>query len=162
MPTMPGMFSVDERSTAFLTAAVHQRPYLHAFPVIQCTDPFRCMELVARHGEHVDMALTTLVRTFVIDWTASVWKTAPLSWAISAIALMGSIVRNLVIGRHDGNDQCLSGHGFLVLLQIDEPELVHRQVGNLETLALQELAGVKNRMMLDPSGYDRLPLLRLA
>src|SRR2546422_1419029 len=58
---------------------------------------------------------------------------------------------DLVIGVHDRDQDGLRGDGAAQVVQVDAAVLLHRQIGDLEAVLLQALAGVQHRLMFDRS-----------
>ena len=90
--------------------------------------------------------------------TASVWKTTLASWAAAASSANRLDGADLVVGEHDGGQDGVRADGRLEVLNAHEPVLVHGQVGHFEALALQRLAGVKHRVVLDGARDKVAPL----
>ena len=65
---------------------------------------------------------------------------------------------NLVVGGHDRHQDGLVIHGALQVVEIDAAVLLHRQVGDAESVLLQALAGVEHRFVLDGLGDDVIAL----
>ena len=65
---------------------------------------------------------------------------------------------DLVVGEHDGGQDGVRADGRLEVLNAHESVLVHGKIGHLEALALQRLAGVKHRVVLDGARDDVAPL----
>jgi len=61
---------------------------------------------------------------------------------------------NLVVGRHDGDENRLVIHRALQVFEIDQPICLNRQIGNPVAVLLQPLAGVQNRLVLGHLGDD--------
>src|SRR5437879_13333890 len=66
---------------------------------------------------------------------------------------------DLVIGGHDRDQDGLRGDGAAHVVQVDAAVLLHRQIGDLEAVLLQALAGVQHRLMFDYLGDDVVALL---
>ncbi len=61
---------------------------------------------------------------------------------------------NLVVGRHDGDQNRLVVHGPLQVFEIDQSIGLHRQIGHAVAVLLQPLAGVQHRLVLGHLGDD--------
>ncbi|KAG6546487.1 hypothetical protein Mapa_012036 [Marchantia paleacea] len=66
---------------------------------------------------------------------------------------------NLVVHKHDRHQSSIGSNGCLQLLEIDEPILLHREVGDIEPFLLQVTAGVKHALVLRLRGDDVLLLV---
>ena len=65
---------------------------------------------------------------------------------------------DLVVGMHDRDKDCFSGNRLPDVVGIDQAISIHGQDRNLETLLLQEMAGLQDGVMLDGGGNDMIPL----
>ena len=65
---------------------------------------------------------------------------------------------DLVVGEHDGGERGVGADGRLEIGGAHQAVLVHGQVGHLEALLLQGLAGVEHRMVLDGARDEVLAL----
>lgn len=66
---------------------------------------------------------------------------------------------DLVVDRHDGHEGGLRRHGLGQHVEVDQPVLLHGQVGHLEPLLLQEAARVQHALVLGLRGDDVVLLL---
>ena len=65
---------------------------------------------------------------------------------------------DLIIGKHDGDQDGIRTDGLFQLIQLYHAVLIHRQVGYLKAMLLQPFAGMQDRMMLDLRSNDVLSL----
>ena len=56
---------------------------------------------------------------------------------------------DLIVGKHDGNQDGIRTDSLLQLVQFYNTVLIYIQIGDLKTAFLQILAGMKDRVMLD-------------
>ena len=61
---------------------------------------------------------------------------------------------DLVVGEHDRHDHRLVGHRRATRLRVHAPVLLDGQVGHLEPVFLEPLAGVQHRLVLGLDGDD--------
>ena len=143
---------------AFLLTAIEEVLKLHAAAHIQKADALGAVDLVGRRRQHVDAQLVHvdglmaegLHRVGVEDDARLVGGRRQL-----ANRLDGA---DLVVGEHDGGQDGVRADGRLEVLNAHESVLVHGKIGHLEALALQRLAGVKHRVVLDGARDDVAPL----
>src|SRR5688572_2075378 len=68
---------------------------------------------------------------------------------------------DLVVGRHDRDQDRLVGDRGAQILDVDPPVLLHREIGDAVALLLELLAGVDHRLVLDHTGDDVIALLAI-
>lgn len=61
---------------------------------------------------------------------------------------------DLVVGMHDGHEDCFPANRLAQLIRINQAVAVHGKVGNREATPFQELAGVENRVVFDRRGNE--------
>ncbi len=64
----------------------------------------------------------------------------------------------LVVGVHDGNDDGFAGNRPAYVIGVNHTVPIHRQVGYLEPLSFQEVAGFQNGVVLNSRGDDMVAL----
>ena len=65
---------------------------------------------------------------------------------------------DLIIGKHDADQDGIRPHSLSELSRIHKPVFVYLEICHLEALLFQICAGLKHRMMLDPGSDDMPPL----
>ena len=139
---------------ALLGAAVHQPLQAHAMAHVQRADALGRVELVARQAQKVDV-LGLHVDLHVADGLHRVGveqHAVPLRHRRQLRdGLDGA---DLVVGVHDGHQHGVRADSRLQLLRRHQAVAVHGQVGDLEALLLQLLAGVQDGVVLKVGGDD--------
>ena len=69
---------------------------------------------------------------------------------------------DLIIRKHNGDQDCILPDGGPKLLQINESRFVHIQIRHLVAPLFQILAGMQDGVVLDTAGNDVLPLGRVS
>ena len=143
---------------ALLLAAIEKVLKLHATAHIQKADALGAVDLVGRRRQHVDAQLVHVDGLMAEGLhRVGVEGDARLVGGRRQLAnrLDGA---DLVVGEHDGGQDGVRADGRLEVLNAHESVLVHGKIGHLEALALQRLAGVKHRVVLDGARDDVAPL----
>ena len=141
--------AVDDRGDAHAGLAAHP----------QRADALGAVELVGADGDQVDLHLLDVEGQFpdALHRVAVEEDALPLHHrADLGDGLDGS---DLVVREHDGNQDGLVGDRVADLLRGHPAVLVDLEVGDLEALALEPLAGVQDRLVLGPGGDDVVALL---
>ena len=68
---------------------------------------------------------------------------------------------NLVVGRHDGDQDRFVRDRPFQIVEVDETLAVHRQKRDVETILFKMLAGVENRFVLGDAGDDVIAFLAI-
>ena len=148
---------------ALVPAAVHLRDEAHArlAPAdVQRADPLRAVHLVRGERGEVDVhLLRRRTSTLPIPCTASVWSRTPRSRVILPISSSGWTVPISLFASITRDEDGLVGDRLLHVVRVDPPVLADAEVGDLEALLLEALAGVEDGLVLDHRRDDVVPLL---
>ena len=66
---------------------------------------------------------------------------------------------DLVVGRHDRDQNRLVVHGALQIVEVNQPIFLHRQIGHAKAELLQMFAGIEHRLVLGDRSDDVVALL---
>ena len=135
---------------------------LQPFADIQKTDPLRPVQLMGAGAEHIDLILVHVDGELSIGLHRIRMEQDPMLLRDPADLLYRLDGSDLVIGKHDGNENGIRTDGPLQLVQLQDAVLVHAHICDLKSSFLQIFAGVKHRVMLNGGGDDMLSLLRIS
>ena len=142
---------------ALLLAAIEKVLKLHATAHVQKPDALGPVNLVGGRRQHIDAQLVH-VDGLVAEGLHRVGVEDDVRFVGSLRQLANRLDgADLVVGEHDGDQDGVRADGRLEILHAHEAVLVHGQVGHLEALALQRLAGVQHGVVLDGARDDVAP-----
>src|SRR5579859_6487154 len=147
---------------ALMAAAVNDGGKLHAriaAPDIQGADALGPVNLVPADGQEVDVVLLNVHGDFANGLHTVYGKENPALFGNLADFRDGVDDANFVIGVHDGDQNRGRLNGRFQTVQADTPILLHRQIGDLETMLLKVLASIEHSFVLDGLGDDVVALL---
>src|SRR6267378_1614304 len=147
--------------TALVAAAIDNGGKLNARVAtanIEGTDAFGSIDLVAGDGEQVDIVLLD------VDWNFAN-RLHTIDSEDDAVFL-GNLAdfrhgiddANLVVGIHDGDENCFRRDGFTHVFRVDAAIALYRQVGDFVAVLFEALAGVEYSFVLNGLGDDMVAL----
>ena len=147
---------------ALVAAAVHLRDEAHArlaAPHVERADALRAVHLVRRDRREVDVHLLHVE----VDLADALHRVRVEEHAALARDLADRLERlhraDLVVGEHDADEDRLVGDGLLHVVRVDAAVLVDAEVGDLEALFLEALAGVEDGLVLGHRRDDVVALV---
>src|SRR5689334_18161274 len=145
-----------------MAAAINDGRELHAGIAaahIQSTYALRPVNLVPADGQQVNVVLLNVNGDFANGLYAIHSKENPAFLGNFADFRDGIDDTNFIVGVHDGDQNRRRLNGRFQLVQADAPVLLHRQVGDLEAMLLEVLAGIEHSFVLDGLSDDVVALL---
>ncbi len=145
-----------------MSAAIDLRHQLHARilpPHIQRAHAFRAIKLMRRNRREIDIVLNHIERHLADGLHRVGVEEHAALMAQRANLADGLQHANLVVGRHDRHQDGLVVHGALQVVEINAAVLLHRQIGDAESVLLQALATVEHGLVLGRLGDDVVALL---
>eukprot|EP00166_Cyanidium_caldarium_P004146 ctg_428.g299 len=142
--------------TAFLSAAAHQRFNAHPRPPphVQCADAFRAVQLVAADGQQVDVHLLHIDR-YLAHRLRGVTVEEHFALAAHAPDLLYRLNgADLVVHHHHRHQRRVVADSLAQPPHVQAAVGVHRQVRDLEPLALQVAARIQHALVLGGGGDD--------
>ena len=143
-----------------LRAAVQEGPDSDSLPDIQETGSLRAVKFMCAGAQHVDVQFIRIQRNLSeCLYRVGMEKHAvpPGDFTDFTYRLNGS---DLIVGRHDGDQNRIGSDRFLQFTRIHHPVGAHIQPGNLcSPLSLQILTGIQDCGMLDLRRDDVSPLV---
>ena len=133
---------------SFLGSAVDKGADLDAAADIQTTAAFGAVDFMGAGTQHIDAALLHIDGQLAEGLHRVGVKQNTVLPGNHADFLIGHHGTDLIVGRHDGNQNRLRGDGPLQIFQPDDTVLVHIQISNPGPLLLQPLAGMQHRVVL--------------
>ena len=147
-----------------MSAAVDLRHQLHArilAPHVERAHALRSIKLVRGNRRDVDVVLNHVERHLADSLHRIAVKQHAALVAQRADLANGLQHANLVVRRHDRDENRLVVHRALQVVEIDAAVLLHRQIGHAEAMLLQPLAAVEHRLVLGRLGDDVVALLAI-
>ena len=126
---------------------------------VQGADALGAVHLVTAEAQQVDAHFLDVDRNLADGLHGVSVEEDALFLAKFADGLDRQQRADFVVGGHDRDKDRLVGHRFADLLGRDLAELVHGQVGDLEAVFFEALAGVERRLVLGHLGDDVITLL---
>jgi len=149
---------------ALVTASVHLRHQLHpriAPPNVQRANALGPVNLVRRDRSQIHVVVDHVERNLACRLhRVRVEQHALLMTELSDFA---NRLQNadLIVRRHDRNQDRFAGHRVLQLVHVDQPVGLHRQIGHAESVFLQALAGIQHALVLGHLSDDVVALLAI-
>ena len=142
---------------AIFSAAFNDVEERHIALCIEHTHTLWRMELVAGHGEHVNIHVFHIDRQMTRSLHGIGVEGDALFAAESADFLHGLDRADFIVGKHNGDKGGIFPNGGFQVFQADDAVFMHIEQGDLEPLLLQLFKRVENGMMLKRGGNE-MPL----
>src|SRR5882762_7483615 len=125
---------------------------------VKSTDSLRPIDLVAGDGEQVDIVLLD------VDWDFAN-RLHTIDREDNAVFLgnlsdfrHGIDDANLIVGIHDGDQNCFRRNRFTHVFRVDAAIALYRQIGDFVAVLFEALTGVEHSFMLNGLGDDVIAL----